>query len=218
MPDEKLSMIEHLEELRSRIIKSIVLLIVVSCILYNYVDVLISFLVKPVGKLVFIAPQEAFVANITLVFFGGLFLSSPFILYQVWKFVSVGLNQKERKWVLLLGPLSFIFLIVGFVFGYFIIVPLGLKFLLGFGTIYVSPMISISHHISFVGTLTLTFGLVFQLPIITLFLTKIGLVTPEFLCQKRRHAIVFYIYCGRYFDTAYCYHSGFNGCSFIALV
>lgn len=191
MEEEKITFVEHLEELRARIIKSVILIIVVSGVMYTLADKILSYLVKPVGvSLVFISPTEAFVTNIKIALFGGLFLSSPFILFQIWQFISQGLRKSERKYVLIFGPVSFIFFILGIGFGYFVIIPIGLKFLLGFATDFLVPMITISKYISFIGTMTFAFGVVFQLPLAMLFLAKIGIVTPTFLSQKRKHAIV----------------------------
>lgn len=187
---KKFSLLEHIEELRLRIIKSVVFVIAVSCLAYAYVEKILSVLARPVGKLVFIAPQEAFLARIKIAFFCGLFISSPFILYQIWRFVSGGLKKKERIYTLIFAPLSFVFFIIGSVFGYAIIVPIGMRFLLNFGTEYVTPMITVNNYVSFVGTMVLVFGIVFELPLAILFFTKIGLVTPGFLSGKRRHAIV----------------------------
>ena len=191
MDEIKATLVEHLDELRSRIIKSAVSIIIGSCFIYNFVDRILKHLSQPVGKLVFIAPQEAFVTNIKISLFGGLFLSAPVLIYQVWKFVSSGLKKNERKYVLLFGPLSFLFFVTGVSFGYFVIAPMGIKFLLGFAADFVVPMITISNYISFVGTLVFAFGVVFQLPLVMLFLTKIGVTTPRFLSDKRKHAIVF---------------------------
>jgi len=190
MVDNKLTLTEHLEELRARAIKSVIFIIAASCLLYGFVDIILPSLVKPVGKLVFIAPQEAFIARIKISFFGGLFLSAPIILYQIWKFVSSGLKPNERKYTLIFGPLSLVFFFLGAFFGYLIIVPIGIRFLLGFATDLITPMISVSKYISFVGILTLSFGVIFEMPLISLFLTKIGLVTPKFLSSKRKHAVV----------------------------
>lgn len=190
MTGPKLTLVEHLEELRSRIIKSVISIIVASLLLYSFCNIILSHLVKPIGKLVFIAPQEAFISRIKISFFGGIFLSSPFVLYQIWKFVFSGLKLNEKKYTLIFGPLSLIFFILGAFFGYFIIVPIGMKFLLGFATDFVIPMITISKYISFVGILTLSFGVIFELPLISLFLTKIGIVTPKFLSGRRKHAVV----------------------------
>lgn len=191
MKDEHLTLIGHLDELRKSIIKSIVFIIACSFIFYNYIDSILFILIKPVGKLVFIAPQEAFVTNIKIAFFSGLFFSSPFVLYQIWQFISAGLKPGERKYVLIFGPLSFVFFVLGTIFGYFVIIPIGINFLLGCASEFVFPMITISRYISFVTTLTFAFGLIFELPIAILFLTKIGLVSPIFFISKRKEAIVF---------------------------
>lgn len=188
--DRRQTLIEHLEELRNRIIKSLIFLIICSIVIYNYIDKLIPFLVKPVGKLVFIAPQEAFVTNIKIVFLGGLLASSPFILYQTWQFISAGLKNSEKKYILIFGPLSFVFFILGICFGYLIIVPIGMNFLLAFSSDLLTPMITVSRYVSFVAGLSFTFALVFQLPMILLFLTKIGMTTPSTLAKRRKEAIV----------------------------
>lgn len=191
MSEEKsLSLVGHLEELRSRLIKTVVFVLVCFFGAYAFVDALLPVLIAPVGRLVFIAPQEAFVARIKIAFFVGLFIASPFILYQAWQFVSGGLNEREQKYIRIFGPLSFVFFVLGVCFCYFIITPISVKFLLGFSCELMEPMITVSKYISFVGTLTLMFGVVFELPLVTLFLTKIGVVTPTFLMEKRKQAIV----------------------------
>lgn len=190
MNEQKLTLTEHLTELRGRLIKSVIFIIVCSFVLYCYIDKMMGYFLKPVGELVFIAPQEAFISYIKLAVFGGLLLSSPFVIFQIWRFASSGLKAHERKYTLIFGPLSFVFFIIGAAFGYIIIVPIGMKFLLAFGTELIKPMISISKYISFVSMLSLAFGVVFQLPLVSLFLTKIGVVTPVFLSSKRKQAIV----------------------------
>lgn len=190
MEDKRATIVEHLNELRNHIGKSLIFLLVCSVIIYSSIDKILFFLSKPVGKLVFIAPQEAFTTNIKIAFFVGLLFSSPFILYQIWKFVSLGLLPKERKYIRIFGPLSFLLFVIGFTFGYLIIVPIGMKFLLGFASEILAPMITISKYISFVFNLSFAFSLVFQLPIVILFLTKIGIVTPAVLKKRRKEAIV----------------------------
>lgn len=190
MEDKRATIVEHLNELRNHIGKSLIFLLVCSAIIYSSIDKILLFLSKPVGKLVFIAPQEAFTTNIKITFFVGLLFSSPFILYQIWKFVSLGLLPEERKYIRIFGPLSFLLFVIGFTFGYLIIVPIGMKFLLGFASEILAPMITISKYISFVFNLSFAFSLVFQLPIVILFLTKIGIVTPAVLKKRRKEAIV----------------------------
>lgn len=191
--DKPLDLTQHLKELRTRIIKSIFFIIFFSLVTYNYKSYILPFLTKPVGKLIFIAPQEAFITQIKVALFGGLFLASPFVLYQIWKFISVALKPKEKKYALIFGIISFVFFILGSIFGFFVIVPIGIKFLLGFATDLVTPEITIGRYISFIGGLTFIFGIIFELPLILMFLTKVGIVTPEFLSKKRRESIVLVI-------------------------
>lgn len=189
--DIKRPVLDHLEELRWRLLKSVAVLIVTTCSLFYFVKQIIPYIVKPVGRVVFISPTEAFVTNIKIALYGGVFLSSPFILYQIWTFVAVALKKNEKKFTLLFFSFSLIFFIIGACFGYFLIVPIGMKFLLKFsmGDI-LTPNISFGKYVSFVGILSLTFGIVFQLPLAMVFITKIGIVTPEIFSQKRRAVIV----------------------------
>lgn len=199
MTHKRLTFIEHLEEFRVRIIKSVVFIIIASCLCYIFKDTILSFVVSPVGKLVFIAPQEAFVTNIKIAFWAGLYLSLPFLLYQIWRFVSGALKKKERGYALIFGLFSFIFFILGVFFGYFVIVPIGIQFLLSFSRDFLTPMLSMERYISFIGSLTFVFGVIFQIPLIVLFLTKIGVVTPKFLSENRKYAVVIIFIIGAVF-------------------
>ena len=190
MHDQEMSLVKHFEELRSRLCKSAVLVIVCSLVLYKYSDLALYLLARPIGTLVFTAPHEAFITNLKIAFLGGILISSPFIIYEIWQFIAVGLTAKERKYIGVFTPLSFMLFTIGIVFGFFIIVPISIHFLLGFGGEFIKPMIMISHYLSFVGTLTFAFGVVFQLPLVMLFLTKMALVTPLLLARKRKIVIV----------------------------
>lgn len=190
MRDAKLTFLEHLDELRNRIIKSVIFFILVSGLFYNLTPLILSRLIAPVGKLVFIYPSEALLVRITIAFWAGLFLSSPFILYQVWQFVSRGLKRKERKYAFTFGVVSFILFAGGASFGYFIILPVALKFLISFATASMTPMLTADKYISFLGMLTAVFGLIFQLPVVIMFLVKVKILTPRMLVQRRREAIV----------------------------
>ncbi len=188
-PDD-LSFIGHLEEMRSRLIKSLLAVFVAACLFYAFIDRILVALIQPVGKVVFTAPSDVFVARITLAFYGGLFLAMPVILYQIWRFVAVGLKENERKYIFLLAPFSLILFLGGGFFAYFIMIPVSLRFLLSFSSDFIVPMITIKNYISFVGMMILAFGVVFELPLVLVFLTKMGIVTPDFLARRRRHAIV----------------------------
>lgn len=155
-----------------------------------------DFLIKPLTKtgqtsqLVFMAPQEAFFAYLKLAFFVGIFLSLPVTLYQAWKFISSGLFVSERQLALIYLPFSLILFLTGALFCYFIVFPIGMKFFLGFSSPTIQPMISVTRYISFLGMLVLAFGVIFELPLVLLFLTKLGVVTPDFLAKKRSHALI----------------------------
>lgn len=190
MHDKKITVIGHLEELRVRIIKSLIVISVVSCYVYSIAGRLLAIVARPVGKLIFTEPAEAFLSYVKIALWGGLILSSPFVIYQLWQFISAGLKPQERKYIALFGPFSFVLFAAGGAFGYCVIIPVGIKLLLSFSSDYLVPMISVSNYISFVGMLVVAFGIVFQLPLLCLFLTKTGIITPTFLTRKRRHAIV----------------------------
>ncbi len=181
---------DHLDELRGRVIQFLFVYIVCCFFIYNLTGSILPYIIRPVGAVVFNAPGEAFSAYMILTLLGGFIIALPYFLYQVWVFAWEALTDKERKYIVLFGPLSLVFFIGGASFAFFVIVPIALKFLLSFSSNYVVPMISIKNYISFVGSFVLAFGIVFELPLILVFLVKIGIATPEFLRQYRRHAIL----------------------------
>lgn len=186
----ELTFLEHLEELRSRLIKTVGAVAVGACVSYFFIERFLAFITQPVGPLIFTSPADAFIARMTLTLFGGFFLALPVIVYQIWQFVSAGLVEREKGHVRIFGPLSLILFLGGAAFGYFVMVPMSLYFLLSFKTAQMVPMITVDRYISFVGTLVLAGGVIFELPLVITFLAKIGIATPEFLRQKRRYAIV----------------------------
>ncbi len=188
--EKRMSFIEHLDELRSRIIKCLIPVFVFSCISYIFVKQILGYAIKPVGKVVFLSPQEAFFSYLILAFFIGLFLSSPIIIFQIWRFISAGLLKHERKNLLIYGLISFLLFLVGISFAFFLILPIGVKFFLSFGTDFLQPMISVSRYISFAGMVLLGFGIVFELPVVILFLTQVGWVSTLTLRRNRKYAIL----------------------------
>lgn len=189
--DGKLTLVQHLEELRRRFIICLLWVLVGSVVSWFYREEILSILKRPLGSpLVFLAPQEAFITMLKLAIFGGILLSLPVTLYQVWGFVSSALTQIEKKNLLLYGPLSLLSFIVGALFCYLVILPIGLKFLLSFGGASLTPMLSIDRYISFVIVLLLAFGVVFELPLASLFLTRLGLICPDSLRRRRKQAIL----------------------------
>ena len=183
------SIFDHLEELRVRLIRSLLVYIFACCVAYIFSNLVLNFLIAPVGKLYFTSPADAFLAKMILVLFGGFFLGLPFFLVEIWQFVSLGLKDNEKKFVAIFLPLSIAAFFLGALFAYTIIVPMTFRFFMSFTSDNLVPLITVKEYISFVGNLMLAFGVVFQLPLVLMFLTQIGIATPEFLSQKRRYAI-----------------------------
>lgn len=182
--------IQHLEELRRRIIYCLLCLTVFSIVSYSFAGKIIYHLAKPIGKLVFIQPVEAFVTYIKISVFCGFFISLPVIIYNIWAFVSPGLLPKERKHVLLYAPLSFLLFVTGCAFGYFVMIPFGIKFLTSYRSYWLVPMISVGTYVSFVCVMTLLFGVIFELPVLLSFLSKIRVVNRDILRKNRKYAIL----------------------------
>lgn len=188
--DKKLTLVEHLNELRWRLIVSLIAIALGAIPGYLFSDEIFSALARPVGKLVFLSPTEALMAKIKLSFFGGLFLALPVVLYQVWAFISSGLHLKEKRYILIYLPSSILLFLAGAGFCYLLVLPLGVKLLLSYGGESLVPMISIRAYLSFVMMLLISFGTIFVLPLAILFLTRIGLIKPGLLTKNRRYAIL----------------------------
>ena len=188
----EMSFLEHLEDLRGVLIQSLVvfLLVVIVCWFFSgrIVDLLIDDL--SVENLIFYAPAEAFMARVKISLVLGLLGAYPFILFRVWAFVSPALFARERGKVYPFLATASVLFYIGVAFAYLILIPIALDFLLGFGTDKLSPLISVTSYFSFVARLCLTFGLVFQLPVIVFILSMIGIVTPQFLLRQWRYAVL----------------------------
>ncbi len=137
----------------------------------------------------FIGPTEGFMMKVKASLFAGAILTSPFIFYQVWLFVSAGLTKRERKTVRGFLPASFVLFMCGALLAYLIMLPIILYFLVVVGGRGLVPMFTISKYVSLVIICCLALGLIFQMPLIILFLTKLGIVSPKSLTTKRKYAI-----------------------------
>jgi sec-independent protein translocase protein TatC len=185
-----MTLIEHLEELRRRLLISVLAFAAGTVLSFLFVERVLTVLIRPVGRVVFTAPTEAFFIRLKVAALTGAFLSLPVILYQIWRFVSVGLTSTERRYTLSLLPVSLILFAAGGAFAFFAILPVGVRFLLSYQTETLVPMISIGAYTSFATAFVLAFGLVFQLPVVILFLARIGIVTPAALASGRRYALL----------------------------
>jgi sec-independent protein translocase protein TatC len=188
--DKGMGFLEHLEELRKRIIYSIAAIIVGAIIGYIISDYVLNFIMKPVDNLVFLAPTEAFVTKLKVALICGIFIALPVIFYHFWRFVSPALYSHERKYIIWAVFFSSLFFFVGAGFSYFVVLPIGLRFLLSFETEKLQATLSIANYISFIIKLLLAFGIIFQLPVVSFFLTKMKILKPRVLRKGRRVAIV----------------------------
>jgi len=186
-----MTIVEHLQELRRRLLWAVAALGAGTALSFIFVDRLLGFLIRPVGRVVFVGVTEAFFVRLKLALLAGVFLSLPVLLYQVWAFVAVGLTAAERRYALWLLPPAFVLFVGGATFALVLIVPVGVRFLLSYQVPGVlEPMISVGAYTSFLTVFLLVFGLVFELPVVLVFLAKLGLVTPAALAAGRRYALV----------------------------
>jgi sec-independent protein translocase protein TatC len=189
-PSGAMPFLDHLEELRSRLLVSLAVVLVLSVVGYFLSDPVIAFVTRPVGKVYFMGVAEAFAVKIKVALFFGLFAGSPVVFFQAWRFVAPGLTAKEVKWVLPVALALSLFFVAGAAFCFYLVLPVGVEFLMGFATDSLVPMISVSRYISFVGWMTIAFGLVFELPVVIFLLGRMGVVSAQDLRRHRRFAIV----------------------------
>lgn len=185
----------RLAQLRNAIVRSVLFLIVAAAGVYIVSETLLADLLRhmPEGSrgLVFLSPSEAFITRIKLALAGGLIVSVPFLLFQVWTLAKPFLARRQRIIAFLLIPLSFVLFVAGAAFGYLVLFPIGLGFLLGFQGPELEPMLAVGPFVSFVIMLVLPLGLIFQMPVVAVFLTRTGVVDPRRLARNRKYAILF---------------------------
>ena len=184
--------LDHLEELRKRLLYSALAIAVCTGLAFYFADELIALLTAPMQgqKLYVTEVTGSFMAYFKISLFAGLILALPFVFYQLWSFVSPGLRRSEIKMVLPLVLVSTLLFASGAAFCYFLILPVSLKFLLEFSGDLFQPMITVSSYIGFVGGMVLAFGLGFQIPVIAFALAKMGMVTGPGLAGARRYAVM----------------------------
>jgi sec-independent protein translocase protein TatC len=181
------------ERMRKVIVWIVLALVVAVSLVYYESDVLIRILTKPLNgvQLYFLTPAEGFMAKMRVSFLGGLILASPVILWLIQRQIGAGLSKKaKRLLIFLIIPFSFALFVGGMAFGYKLILPSTIKFLMEVGSGFMTPTISGDDYFSFVGTLLLCIGLIFELPLILIALSRIGIVSSVMLKGKRKVAIM----------------------------
>jgi len=193
----KMSFLDHLEELRKRLIVSIIAIFVAFLACWNYADKIYEWVQEPLTK--FLPPgdqklaythlTEPFMVYMKVAFFAAIFAASPIIMWQVWRFISPGLYKRERRYAAPFIILATFFFLLGGYFGYRVLLPGACAFFVQTGQKF-KQMIKIDEYFSFASTIMLASGVVFETPILIFFLARLGIVTPQFLLRKSKWAIV----------------------------
>jgi len=209
--ESRMPIMAHLDELRKRLMYSVGALFVGFVVCFQYSKTLLDWFrtpltftfrfdqifpyahpayIKSPATLIFTEPAEAFWMYMKLGFIAGIFLALPFVFTQVWLFISPGLKPKERRYALPFIISATLLFVVGALFCQYFLLPFAIQFLLTYQTEGLTPMISVGKYVDFVSKFLLASGLIFELPLIILILSKLGLVTPDFLAKKRKYAIL----------------------------
>ncbi|MFH2204495.1 MAG: twin-arginine translocase subunit TatC [Elusimicrobiota bacterium] len=185
--DREMTLTEHLEALRRCLIISLLVIFVGTAVVWNWSGDFLAWLARPVGGLIFLAPTEAFFTRFKVAAFGGLLLSLPVVLHQVWTFTACAIGKDLRKGVLIILPASYFLFLAGVSLAVFFVIPNAVHFLMAYGSDQVQPLFAVGAYLEFVTLLALAFGLVFQIPLVLLFLHRAGIITYEMLAAKRRY-------------------------------
>jgi len=204
-----MSLMQHLEELRKRIVRAGIAWLVAFMVCYNYAEQMYLLISRPLRealppgtKLVFISATEPFFAYLKIGAFAALLVSLPYIFLQVWGFIAPGLYSHEKRYVIPFVVLSSGCFIAGTLFGFFVAFPLMFGFLVEAGTAggEVVPMLSMGSYLSLASQMLLAFGITFELPIVIFFLARMGVVGYDFLARNRKYALLICFILGAIFS------------------
>ncbi len=196
--DVRMPLTAHLEELRTRLIRMIAALTVAAVLSWLVIEHLVDFLLAPLQQfrpdqslIIGTGVTEAFFTKLKVAVIAGIFVSSPILFYQAWRFVAPGLYDREKRVALPFSIAASIFFITGASFCYWLVFPVAFRFFLDeFASIGIAAQIRVSEYLSFASRMLLAFGVTFELPVVTFFLARIGMVTHKTLIAWWRYAIV----------------------------
>lgn len=187
-----MSAIDHLSDLRKRIIYVLIALVVLLGASLAFVSQIYGYLVTPLHrlgvKLVVVSPGEVITVYLTIAGFTAIGLVLPFALYQLWRFIAPGLLPKERRYTVRLLPVAFVMFLLGIAFAWFVIFPTILHFLIILSEQHFTVMLRADKYFAFLTNICIPFGFIFELPIVVVFLTRIGVISPKLLRRMRRYA------------------------------
>ena len=185
-----MSIVDHLSELRMRLVVAIVAIIICTLGAYYYVEDILQILVAPAGKLYYTKPTEAFFTYMKISIVAGCIISSPIWFYQLWAFIVPALSKGEKKVTFMVVPTAVTLFVVGILFSYYLVLPMAIQFFIGFGTDELQPLFSIGQYIDFVIAFVLPFGITFELPLILIALGVMGILSSNRLRQYRKMFIL----------------------------
>lgn len=188
--EQGMSLIDHLQEFRVRILIALAAVTAGAAVSWFYAGNIVDFLIRPVGKMVFLTPGEAFFTYLKVSVFTGVLMALPVIMHQIWAFIVPALHEGEKKVILILGPASVILFFMGIAFSYYLVLPAAVKFFMGFATEQLQPLFSLGAYISFIISFLLPFGLVFELPLFLIVLARMGIINSSYLISKRKIFLV----------------------------
>jgi sec-independent protein translocase protein TatC len=192
--NNKLSILGHLSELRSRLIKCVVAVIITSIAAFVFSDQIFHVLTLPASNtgisLIYIDMTEMLSIYMTVCLAVGIAVAMPYLVYQILMFIFPALTPSEKKYILMMLPWTVFMFIAGVAFSYYVMLPPAIKFLLTFGSNIAVPQIRIGSYITVITRVMLAAGVIFELPVISTFLARLGIVTSSMLAQKRKIAIV----------------------------
>lgn len=195
--DEKQPFLTHLEELRKRLIYCAIAVGAGFTVCYGFSEELFKILIDPLmeqlpgeDRLIFTNLPEMFFIYLKTAFISGILLTSPVIFYHIWMFIAPGLYKNEKQYIIPFIISSTVLFVGGGLFGYFIVFPFGFKFFLGYANDYIQALPSVKQYFSFAVKLLFAFGVVFELPVIIFFLSRMGIVTSDLLRKKRKYSIL----------------------------
>ena len=196
---EKMPITSHLDELRKRLVRSLIAIGIGMGICYNFKEKLLEIITAPLAGvlpknsyMIYTGLTEAFFNYLKISFVAGLILASPIVLYQVWKFISPGLYQSEKKYVAPFVIVASVLFAAGVCFCYFLVLPPAFKFFTEFSTDFLKPMLTLKEYLSLSLKLLIVFGLMFEIPVVLFFLAKMGVITPVQLAKKRKYAVLIF--------------------------
>lgn len=192
MEEKNLSLIEHVSELRKRLIIIVFVIIIGSLVSYNFIQDIVDIIIAPAQNLEFIylSPPELFMAYVKMALLVGVFITTPITLSQIWIFVRPGLKKKEKKYIIFSLFMGIIFFLMGVVFAYFVIIPITINFFVQVQVEQITPLFSFENYIGFVLSLLLSFGLVFELPLLITVLSLLNLVKSDTLKKFRKPVVL----------------------------